>query len=399
MMPRIGVIDGGGARVEPDGRVRPDGSEWQLGWWIGADDRWRMPGREPAVRQTQIGDVPVVQTAMRVPGGDALHRVYGAGPGLVVVEIENASPAPFVVAFVVHGARDVAVDGLAVRVDGEPALITPRAPSRWAAAVDGTTFEQVTGGDASIEPFPGARDRRRGLEVAFAAPGGPPYDPARRPDTGAPHAGRRRGRDRRRGARAPECRRGREGWSPTSTGACVPRSDERLTGRPRRPGVRLLLHAGAGAVTADVVAALEDWGFDAEAATAWQELPGRQRRRASRRTAEPATWTEVDRARGLRDGPALLLALRSLLVHDRDDGTVTVCTDLPVAWRGHGLEVHDAPTRRGPVSFAVRWHGPRPALLWDVPPGSELRAPGLDLTWSTTEPRGEALLSPAAVPA
>jgi hypothetical protein len=95
----------------------------------------------------------------------------------------------------------------------------------------------------------------------------------------------------------------------------------------------------------------------------------------------------------------MLLALRSLLVHERDDGVVAVAVDVPEAWRGGDLDVHDAPTRRGPVSFAVRWHGHRPALLWDVPAGTELRAPGLDPDWSSTEARGEALLAPGPVPA
>jgi hypothetical protein len=44
------------------------------------------------------------------------------------------------------------------------------------------------------------------------------------------------------------------------------------------------------------------------------------------------------------------------------------------------------------VSFAVRWHGPRPALLWTAPAGATLRAPGLDPEWSTSDPSGEQLL-------
>ena len=51
------------------------------------------------------------------------------------------------------------------------------------------------------------------------------------------------------------------------------------------------------------------------------------------------------------------------------------------------------PLRRGSCSFAVRWHGARPALLWDVPPGVEVRAPALDPAWSSSEPVGETLLA------
>jgi hypothetical protein len=54
--------------------------------------------------------------------------------------------------------------------------------------------------------------------------------------------------------------------------------------------------------------------------------------------------------------------------------------------------VHDAPTRAGLVSFAVRWHGERPAVLWDAPEGVTLRAPVLDPGWSVAGGRGETLL-------
>jgi hypothetical protein len=55
----------------------------------------------------------------------------------------------------------------------------------------------------------------------------------------------------------------------------------------------------------------------------------------------------------------------------------------------------------------VRWHGERPAVLWDVEPHNNdrladlvagqvpfrLSVPGLDPAWSTSERRGEALLA------
>jgi hypothetical protein len=50
----------------------------------------------------------------------------------------------------------------------------------------------------------------------------------------------------------------------------------------------------------------------------------------------------------------------------------------------------------------VRWHGDRPALLWDLErraaaPTAPVRitAPGLDPAWSTTDAKGETLLGPA----
>jgi hypothetical protein len=82
-----------------------------------------------------------------------------------------------------------------------------------------------------------------------------------------------------------------------------------------------------------------------------------------------------------------------MLVHEDTSQTVTLLRDLAPEWWGQPIEVHEAPTRRGAVSYAVRWHGARPALLWEVPDGVRVRSPGLDPSWSSDEPRGEALLS------
>ena len=54
------------------------------------------------------------------------------------------------------------------------------------------------------------------------------------------------------------------------------------------------------------------------------------------------------------------------------------------------------PTMNGKVSWAVRWHGDRPALLWEVENGSEdlvIMSPGLDPAFRGSGPRGEALLT------
>lgn len=97
---------------------------------------------------------------------------------------------------------------------------------------------------------------------------------------------------------------------------------------------------------------------------------------------------------------AFLRLVRNLLVREVDDRTLAVCSMLPEAWQGQNLEVHGAPTDLGRLSFALRWHDDRPALLWDLergPTGGAVRitAPGLDPGWSTSEAKGEALLSPA----
>jgi hypothetical protein len=96
--------------------------------------------------------------------------------------------------------------------------------------------------------------------------------------------------------------------------------------------------------------------------------------------------------------------VRALLVREVDDG-LALCSLLPPDWIGQGVEVHKAPTHHGVLSFAVRWHDERPALLWELEPHRgrparpvRLTAPGLDPAWSSTEPRGEALLAPTPLP-
>lgn len=153
-----------------------------------------------------------------------------------------------------------------------------------------------------------------------------------------------------------------------------------LAGTRRTPGGR-------------AVAALEDWGFDVEAADGWTRLGGRERRVARRRPIATATWVEVDEAIRIGEHDGLLLALRSILVRERDT-EITLLDALPPHWRGQPFAVHDAPTRHGLLSYAVRWHGERPALLWEVPEHCTVRAPGLDPEWSADESSGEALLAP-----
>ena len=77
----------------------------------------------------------------------------------------------------------------------------------------------------------------------------------------------------------------------------------------------------------------------------------------------------------------------------------------PEAWLGQPVEIHDVPARLGTVSWAVRWHGDRPALLWDVVahdpagPVPHVTAPGLDPSFAATGWHGEAMLAPVRPPA
>jgi hypothetical protein len=113
----------------------------------------------------------------------------------------------------------------------------------------------------------------------------------------------------------------------------------------------------------------------------------------AREAGVPASPSEPASARGTGGAPG-----------GGGGGELVLASLVPTGWLGAGWEVHDLPTAFGSLGYAVRWHGERPALLWelDVRPGLgpvRLSAPGLDATWSSLQPRGEALLAPVALPA
>src|SRR5438309_5652556 len=147
------------AIVDPRGLVTPWYDGWSLDWWVGADDRWHVPSRDAGVRQRLVDAAPVVETAMRVPGGDVIHRAYAvqADEEFVVVEIENRSRLPVALALAVRPynpeglavVERIALHDRTVTVDGRPALLLPKPPSRAA----GSTFHQ---GDSADVVFAGA---------------------------------------------------------------------------------------------------------------------------------------------------------------------------------------------------------------------------------------------------
>ncbi len=138
------------ARVDGGGLTCPSGAAWSVDWWVGADDRWHLPSREPAVRQRRVGHGPIIETSLRVPSGDVVHTVYPVvvpGGTATVVEISNQSPVPVALAIAIRPYQTVEalsvepgfrldLDDRAVIIDGRPALILPRQPNGAAAATE-----------------------------------------------------------------------------------------------------------------------------------------------------------------------------------------------------------------------------------------------------------------------
>ena len=391
------AVDDAGVVVDPQrGRT--------LGFWLGVDGAWLDPAELSGRRQRLAAPAPVVETSVPVPSGEALHRVYGVAspPGLVVVEIENRSPGPLSVALVLRPTAvkrkgEIGVAGSVVTVGRRPALVLPRAPLRWAVGDDpsGGARRAVLGGEASDGPFVATRSKRL-LEAAFVYPVPHrttlraalvtrPLDGAARVDVGA----------------LPDVGEVARGWTAVLGSGMRTELPDPVQEGVDAARAALLLASGRAKPSPELVVALEDWGFDDEAAAAWARSGVRARRRASRRAAVPSSaWARAathlaaaSPARAFPGGPAAFLAaVRDLLLVDA--GThVELAPGFPSSWLGADVALHDAPTRAGRVSFALRWHGPRPALLWEAPDGLRCTAPALDPSWSATGGAGEALLA------
>jgi len=302
--------------VDPRGLVTTWFDGWSLDWWIGADDRWYVPSRESPsrMRQCLVDASPVVETAMRIPSGEAVHRAYTivGEDELAIVEIENRSRVPFAVAFAVrpYNPEGLAVierievhDGTTVTVDGRVALLLPKAPSRVAASTfhEGDSATAVMDGTATTpDRFPKRlRDVAGMAQAAFIYP--LPHTATLRvalPIVAA-HRTRRRGLTRRRVERAPSypatipaSDHVARGWAAHSSGGMrLVLPDERMQAAVDANCRHLLvLHDGAeitpGPSTyhrfwfrdaAFLLAALDRFGFHAQAAEVLASYPGRQR--------------------------------------------------------------------------------------------------------------------------
>jgi len=372
----LGVLgDGTLGSVDERGRVSRPGTT--LDWWVGAHDRWHLPSDEASTRRRRLGAAPVWETTVRVPRGEVAQRAYGvaiADGSVVVVAVENRSPVPLTVGLVARFERGrVDVDGVEVRVDGEPVLACSSVPRRWATGA--STAAEVMGGDARsgpVEPFDAPGElallfpvpHRTSVRVALGAVSR--VNVRELPDADAVA----RGWD-------VQLERGLQAELPPPVGETVDAA---------RADVLLAPVDAAGVV------ALEDWGFDDEAAAGWAQLGLRARRRARRRAAAGEPWAALRAVDAEREPARFLSALRDVLV--REDGArVELLPGFSPDWLGQPLTVSAVPLRTGALSFAVRWHGARPALLWEAPDGVELRTPALDPAWSTSERAGETLLA------
>ena len=275
----IGTTNGGPlAVVDGHGGVHALDGAWSIDWWAGADDRWHLAGEEAAVRRRLVEATPVVETAMRVPTGDAVARAYGTRVGglahdLVAFEVANDTTLPFALALVLR-AGNVRVDGAAAMLDEAVEVRFARPPSRAlvagdvaaarAAVVAGEAGEHSgpVSGPVVVLLFPLAHTAR--LRATLLPTGG---------DEGAGAV-----------AETPEADQVARGWrAQLDRGLALRLPDDRVTAAVDLARAEVLLAAGGdldGADTAALAAllgALAHQGFVDEAWRVAGELLDRQR--------------------------------------------------------------------------------------------------------------------------
>jgi hypothetical protein len=445
----VGDLLGPVGTVDGRGTLRLDGATWRAEWAVGTEDRWHVAADEVAVRQHLLDDTPVVVTAMRVPGGDVIHRAAGISDGTgraVSIEVENQTATPVSVAFAVRpegpgSIRALAIEGDRIVVDDRVAMIMGRAAG-GTAAVDGNAIWSAV----TAEPGPGdvslaSPDGMAGGAVVVALPhrqtvrvvvpiSGP--DPA--PVASSAVAA---------------------GWRALAdSGARIDVADPELMTRWRAAVPALILSAGtteldrAAAVApvldllgfvdeadrarATLVAALEERRLDGRAAAMAATALASRRLRSGRDSGlavlvavlvdragpelgvadvdliadaleveDTRAASDVRRLRSSRDDHPIIPPgddigrLVGDLVRDPADGLDLLPRPLPDRLAGH-VDVRGLVTRHGVVSYSVRWHDHRPALLWEVEASTQpvsITCSGLDPTWSTTATRGEVLLA------
>lgn len=373
------------ARVDALGTVIPQDGSRPLAWHVAGDDRWYSPATEPTVRQKWYAGYPVVETRMKVGQGDIVQRAYCVADlgGITVVEFENETPMPVVVAVTRN-------DILTSRPIGDNAPMGIDLPS-------GSVTLPI-GHKATVR-----------IGLSHVAP-----EQGRLPDDTPDHQ---------------QVVRGWETACDVASRITLP--DHTVVGRISTVRSNLLLGIGTERAAVELVR-LGQTHHDSildVVNTVQARLKDEKRARTLRwdtphvlsSAARACVLLGDDTAAGdigaawlrIADRPVAELPVEvpvglasiawaeSLLAAASPSGGV--CTVLPhgipETWWGASIDCRGLtadPFRT--VSFAVRWHGARPALLWETagPAGLVITAGGDNGGWHTTDASGETLLAAPA---
>ncbi len=466
--------------VDATGRIVTGRNGWSLGWEVLTGTHRLVPGVESKLRQRAAGvdgAAPVgLGSVLRTGGGDVSQLAYvcvaptaGAG-ALGVVEMRNDTSVPVAVTLTLQpgdfwrsaGLWRVQLDATGVLANGSPVLWWERPPAEARASANAAAETSAPGAapqatEARREDSHRARSRqgRAGVTMTWpvahrtalrvllplhATDAGPPV-PASVPTLG--QVGRGWDAHGAEGLRVDGLASGRVAAVAAAAVRRLlaldvgPEASESPDGR-FSPAERALLAAalaigGFPQRAAEVVSVRAAWSPDALARLAGREAAQITERFGGGAAAVGAMAAGAGPTGGWASGRggddpvyrgAYLLALRDLLVAERDGnldllGGIGAAVDFGT--ERPPIEVHRLGTPWGVVSFAVRWHGAAPALLWEIvpptsrveswsavlsgagtegergrasPPSPRISATALATTWSTRQLVGETLLRP-----
>lgn len=394
----LGVRGGSfSATVNERGAITIDGGR-VVNWFVAADDRWHRPSVEQGVRQQRRAGVPVIETRVRIPGGDAVQRVWSVpdAGGLVVVEITNDSTLPIAVAF----------DSSDVLCDRTPSQLGPQGIELPAGSVvfpightSSLRFALRASGETthpgSLAALPGHEQLQRGWLASVERAG---Y--AVLPDKALPSIVNRLRSDALVFSAHPIEEWPHDFVAPDDDVAVIialhqmmllgedvshhveeiAERTEKILGSVRR----------AGEIAWDVERSL----FCAQHLfiSVDEERAARDVAKARNQLAEASAPPNV-----VPKDVRAVAWMEEMLVSPRRDGGVGILQHgIPQLWRGVNFECHRiVASPEHTVSYGIRWHSTRPALLWEVggPFGLRLSAGATDPTWSTMDPSGDALLA------
>ncbi len=372
------------ATVTPYGTVVPHDGSAQLAWAVAADDRWYEPAMEPSTRQKWYAGYPVAETRVHVPTGDIVQRVYCVADlgGITVVEFENESGMPVVVAVTRNDVLTTQPQNAQppMGIDMPAGSITLPVGHKSTTRI-GILHAHTEAGRLP-DDIPNHQQVVRGWEAAC--------DVASRIGLADHTVVARVSAVRSNLLLSPQGASGAEVIELVRLGETNHDSivqvvnvvQKRLKEEKRAKVLQWdTQHLLATAARACVLLGEDDAASDIGAA--WLRIADR-----------PVAELPLE----IPEGIAAVAWIESLLAGPSPSGGV--CTVLPYGipetWLGSPFEAHGlvADAHRT-LGYAVRWHGARPALLWEVngAPGLVLTGGAADADWNTTAASGETLLA------
>ena len=406
------------------GDVFVDGKE-RLRWFVAADDRWYRPSRETTVRQREISSVPVIETRIKVPGGDAVQRVYGVADfgGAIVVEVFNDSSLPFAVAFdrgdiaAMREPSPTGVQGIDLPVGSVVFPVGHHATMRVAILIGDLerNLERKISAQ-ELESLPSFEQVERGWLAALRV--------ASRVDV--PEASWESILTTQRcklllTAGGGTTGNGESGRDDDFVDLILDRAERVKLGDKADQWVDEVAVATESVIRRCAKNRNAKW-FDERAIVLASMVLNRAGEKRGQKDIAQAWSRVVSDAVGSGDFGSVLRVdaevgrdqianfsgvrqiawVESQLVAQRHDGVIEICPrGIDATWLGANFECHRlVASAEHLISFAVRWHGEKPALLWEIdgPAGARVAASAVDGTFSSVEMRGETLLSGFAAP-